>query len=485
MSTLAASISSLLVLGLAPGPNAEHAEHVAARPKPSDPGAFVRAPRDPSAATYTSWVYGYYAFWAGTVGEIRWDRVSHVALFDVELKSTGAFDNEYLITDVIDEALALAEPYGARVHISAICFDDVTMSAVLPDPIKRGIGIDQLVALVADTGAHGVSIDYEGMDAVNILDLVTFVEELKAALPPGQDEVTVATPAIDWSSAYHYPKLAAAADALFIMGYGYHWSGGNPGPVAPLHGGDPWSKYSLEWTLDDYLATGAPADKLVMGLPLYGHNWPTVDTSVPGESTGKSKSITYADAVVEAETYGRKWDAVTHTPYYFPAGDAQVWYDDAASLEDKITWSIGQGMLGVGFWALNYEGGDPVFWDMVAEHTQSADEPTTTGGDTTGGTDGSGGAGTDGSGGTGTGGSAGSGTDGTSGGSGSGGSASGGSGGAGTESGTSDAGTSDASATGGGGEEDEGCGCSAAPRPAGWLGLGLFGLAFARRRARR
>lgn len=481
MISFATVVSLPLVLASPPGP---HAEHLEVRPKPSDPGAFVRAPRDPSAATYSSWVYGYYAFWAGTVGEIRWDRVSHVALFDVELNSTGAFDNEYLITDVIDEALALAEPYGARVHISAICFDDVTMAAVLPDPIKRGIGIDQLVALVTDTGAHGVSIDYEGMDAVNILDLVTFVEELKAALPPGQDEVTVATPAIDWSSAYHYPKLAAAADALFIMGYGYHWSGGDPGPVAPLHGGDPWSKYSLEWTLGDYLATGAPANKLVMGLPLYGHTWPTVDNTVPGESTGKSKSITYANAVVEAETYGRKWDAVTHTPYYFPAGDAQVWYDDAVSLEDKIAWSIGQGMLGVGFWALNYEGGDPVFWDMVAEHTQSADEPTTTGGDATGGTDGTG-SGTDGTGTDGTGGTSGAGTGGTSDGSGeSAGSASAGSAGAGGGSGTSE-GSSDGTATGGGEDEDEGCGCSTGPRPAGWLALALFGLPLVRRRARR
>ena len=145
-----------------------------------------------SPASLKNWVYGYYASWAGTVADIRWDRVSHVALFDVELTETGELANTYLVTDVLEEALALAEPYGVRVHIAVICFDDVVMAAVLSDPIKRGLAIDQLQELVDDYGAHGVSVDFEGMNAANIDDLVAFVEELQAAVP----EVTGAAPAL-------------------------------------------------------------------------------------------------------------------------------------------------------------------------------------------------------------------------------------------------------------------------------------------------
>jgi len=249
------------------------------------------------------------------------------------------------------------------------------MAAALGDPLRRALAVEQLREIVADYGAHGVAVDFEGMDAANKYDLVSFVQELKAVVP----EVTVATPAVDWSKAYHYPMLAAASDALFIMGYDYHWSGGGPGPVAPLRGGAPWSKWSLEWTLADYLATGVDPQKLIMGLPLYGRRWPTTDNSVPGESTGKATSMVYTAAVAESGLYERHWDEVSHTPYYFPDGQSQVWYDDTQSLSDKIGWSVGEGMLGVGFWALNYEGGDPAFWDMVAMHTQAPEEPETGG----------------------------------------------------------------------------------------------------------
>ena len=451
-----------------------HAEHAGG--PPTVPGrAQLQAAGGPvSPASLKNWVYGYYASWAGTVADIRWDRVSHVALFDVELTETGELANTYLVTDVLEEALALAEPYGVRVHIAVICFDDVVMAAVLSDPIKRGLAIDQLQELVDDYGAHGVSVDFEGMDAANIDDLVAFVEELQAAVP----EVTVATPAVDWSQAYHYPKLAAAADALFIMGYDYHWSGGSPGPVSPLYGGAPWSQWSLEWTLDDYLATGVDPKKLVMGLPLYGRRWPTTDNSVPGESAGKATSMVYTATAAEVGLYERHWDEITHTPYYFPDGQSQVWYDDVQSLGDKIGWSVDQGMLGVGFWALNYEGGDPAFWDMVAEHTQVPDPPET-GGDSSGSSgDGSSGDGS-GSGGSSGGGSSGGGE--TGGGSSVGpGGTGGGSGDAASSSGADDASTG-ARQDGG----DDGCGCAqggGAGATIGWAALGLAGLVRRRRR---
>ena len=193
------------------------------------------------------------------------------------------------------------------------------------------------------------------MSSTHKSQLVSLVEELKERV----DEVTVATPAIDWLGAYDYDALANASDGLFIMGYGYHWSGGDPGPLAPLYGGSPWSDYSLDWSVDDYLYYGAPADKIILGLPLYGRDWPTTSNSVPGSATGTGSSIVISSAISEAATYGRLYDTVTDTPYYFPDSVSQVWYDDNTSVREKISYAVDQNLLGVGFWALQYEGGDP------------------------------------------------------------------------------------------------------------------------------
>ena len=334
------------------------------------------ANRLPAGPPPEKWVYGYWAYWAGDLEDIDWSRVSHVAIFNVDLEADGTLDDEHHWTDNAATAMALAEPYGTKVHLTLTCFDDDVMESVLPSPSKRAVTVERLGELVDAYGAHGVSVDCEGMPVSLKADLVSFVQELSERV----DEVTVATPAIDWSGAYDYDELAYASDGLFIMGYGYHWSGGDPGPVAPLHGGDPWSKYSLEWTVEDYTQNGAPKDRIILGLPLYGRTWPTTDNSVPGTATADGSAIVMKSAVAECDTYGRLYDTVTDTPYYFKTSSSQTWYDDTESLDAKIGWAVDEELLGVGFWALNYEGGDPAFWDMVSRHT--AGEAVDTGGPT-------------------------------------------------------------------------------------------------------
>jgi MYXO-CTERM domain-containing protein len=375
MAIGAVAVSSLLWMGpgvdaLSVSSDSVHASHRAARPRAGH--RFVRELDPPSEAVeFTTWVYGYYASWAGEVGDLPWDRLTHVAIFDVELTSTGELTRTSNWTSRAAEAVALAEPYGVKVHLAVTCFSASVMAQVLDDPNKRVAAADALAQLVDDYGGHGVSVDFEGMDAAQRDGLIAFVGEVKQRV----DEVTVATPAVDWNGAYDYDALVAASDGLFIMGYDYHWRTGDPGPVAPLVGGTPWGQYSLEWSLTDYETWGAPPEDVILGLPLYGYSWPSTSTNVPGAATGQADSVLYADAAAEVDGYGRQFDDITTTPYYFPSSSRQNWYDDLESLDAKIGWAVEQGVRGIGFWAVNYEGGDPAFWDMVALHTQAEVPP--------------------------------------------------------------------------------------------------------------
>lgn len=358
-------MSPLLVLAAAAAPGV----HGAHRHHPPAVAPRVAAPLPPAESAPSVWVYGYYAYWAGEPEDIPWDRLTHVAVFSVDLESDGTVSGTWVWDEYGPRAVALAAPAGVRVHLTLTCFDDGVMAAVLPSESRRATAVDALGTLVDEQGADGVSVDCEGLDAEYKADFVSFVRELKARVP----EVTVAMPSVDWNGAYDYDELALASDGLFIMGYGYHWSGGNPGPVAPLHGGDPWSDYSLAWTVDDYRTWGATDDKLVVGLPLYGYDWPSTSTDVPGTATGDGDAVTMVGAVAQAEETGRTYDTVTDTPYTFPDSASQLWYDDTDSLRVKIRWAVDEGLLGIGFWALNYEGGDAEFWDMVAEETTRED----------------------------------------------------------------------------------------------------------------
>ncbi len=337
-------------------------------------GAPASPPPPPAPPTQRATVYGYHPYWGPDPTTLDFQRLTHLAIFAVEMESSGQLSGTDNWTQVAPAVIPLAHAAGVRVHLTLISFDDAQHAAILPHADKRAQVIQQLVELVTDHGGDGVNIDIEGMASTHRDDLVAFTQELKAALPPGQDDVVHATPAIDWSGAYDYDALCAASDGLFIMGYGYHWSGGDPGPVAPLFGGSPWSAYSLQWSVDDYLSWGAWPDCLIMGLPTYGRDWPVSGDPavVPGDASADGDAVVMSAAVDIAAAEGRLWDTVTHTPYVIRSG-SQLWYDDTDSLADKIGWSLDQGLQGVGFWALGYEGDDPDFWQMVEDQAAGAD----------------------------------------------------------------------------------------------------------------
>jgi spore germination protein YaaH len=318
-------------------------------------------------------VYGYWPFWGAELSSVPIAELTHLAIFSVELQADGTLGETQRWHQYAPEAMALAAPYGVHVHLCLTSFSDAVMAAVLPSPAKRAIAVSQLADLVAAYAAQGVNLDFEGLDYDLKADFVSFVSETSAAV----DEVYLAMPAVDWTGAYDFDQLAFASDGLFIMGYGYHWSGGDPGPIAPLYGGSPWGVYCLDWTVADYRTWGAPEQSLVLGLPLYGRDWPTTGSQVPGQATGSGSAVLYRDAVPQGEGYGRHWEELTHTPYAFPTEYRQLWYDDAVSLDDKSAYAVAEQLQGFGFWALTYAGADSALWSVVdaASHFDVVVEP--------------------------------------------------------------------------------------------------------------
>ena len=315
-------------------------------------------------------VYGYLPYWSTSPSNLSFDGLSHVAYFSVGLNSDGSLSETSRWTNIASTLVSRAHAQGVKVHLCLTSFSDSVNNVVLPSASKRATAVANLASLINQYGADGVNIDIEGMDGARRNDLISFILELKAQIP----EIVIATPAIDWNSAYDYATLSQHA-SLFIMGYDYHWSGGDPGPVDPLFGGSPWGRYSLEWTVNDYIDKGADANAIIVGLPLYGRKWNTTNSNIPGTSTGSSSSMVMKDAVVVAATDGSSFDSVTHTPYVlYPT--QQLWYQDIDSVRERVSWSIDQGVQGVGFWALGYENGVHGFWEMMADETYwSVSEP--------------------------------------------------------------------------------------------------------------
>ena len=344
------------------------------RSVPHRPWRYEPGPRKPRAMEQEHFVFGYLPYWELNYDNFQWDLLTHLGYFAVELKGTGALGDSHKFLDASTSALiAEAHAHGVAVILTATLFDNTQIGTLVNDPALRKKAIDGLVGMVVAQGADGVNIDFEFVPSSGKAGFVTFLSELsaavKSAIPGGH--VSIAGPSVDWSGSYDYDQIALACDAIFIMAYGYHWKGSDPGPLCPITKGSIWGKYTLAWTIDDYVANGGEGirAKLVAGLPLYGYDWASTGTNVPGTKLANGTVVFYDDGLVAGSNAGWKWDPESQSSYYVydQGGAHQVWLDTAQSLAARFDFAVEQGLGGVGFWALGYDGGDMEVWDELEQ----------------------------------------------------------------------------------------------------------------------
>jgi chitinase len=165
-------------------------------------------------------------------------------------------------------------------------------------------------------------------------------------------------------------KLAATLDWINLMSYDYYGAWDKPtGHNAPLfrstYDNGP-AGFDVDASVRAYLATGMSADKLVLGLPLYGRGWSGVSaggsatglySNGTGASTGTWEAgvIDYDDIVANyLPRMTRYWDPASKVPYLWdPAAKVFISYDDAESLRIKARYLKELGLGGVMVWELS------------------------------------------------------------------------------------------------------------------------------------
>ena len=253
-------------------------------------------------------VLGFLPYWLLDASSLQWMQyqlVTTIAYFGVAARSDGTLAtssggtatsgwsgwNSSAMTGVINAAHAR----GVRVvlTVTMMAWDGGAGAGDAARPAQRRAPplADAIVAAVRDRAADGVNLDFEPVATPQRDQYTSFVRQLKAALVAAGvgSYLTVDTTggAATWASGYDLGGLTAsgAADALFVMGYDYSWSGSaRAGAVAPMD-----SPYILDVneSVDDYLAL-APAAKIIWGVPYYGRTWQT--------TTGDPNSPTRAGA---------------------------------------------------------------------------------------------------------------------------------------------------------------------------------------------
>lgn len=190
--------------------------------------------------------------------------------------------------------------------------------------------------------------------------------------------LTFAAPA----SYEHYNNLELSEihkylDWLNLMTYDFHgpWGEKFTNHLAPVNQpkeGDP--KFFLDQAVTDYLKAGIPADKLVLGMPLYGRSFAGTKSNThglystytgPGGGTVEKGLYSWPDIKNNLlSKYQNFWDEHTQVPYlYNPKTHEFISYDNEKSLGIKADYAKKHKLGGAMVWQLE---NDQAIWDALA-----------------------------------------------------------------------------------------------------------------------
>jgi chitinase len=162
--------------------------------------------------------------------------------------------------------------------------------------------------------------------------------------------------------------IAATVDWINLMSYDFHGTWETATNLnAPLFrpSNDPADAgLNVDAAVQNYLSTGVPPEKMVLGVPFYGKGWSGVSDVDHGLYQPASGA---APGTWEAGSYdfndirenhlskeNRHWNSEGYVPWlYDPASKIFISYDDAQSLQAKAGYARDMGMAGVMIWELS------------------------------------------------------------------------------------------------------------------------------------
>lgn len=230
-------------------------------------------------------------------------------------------------------------------------FNNNLISSVVHNESYKENLIHQLLYLLRTKGYAGVDVDFEFILAEDRDSFTAFVQDLADSLHPYGFTVSVAlapkTSADQPGLLYEgkdYAALGAAADYVLLMTYEWGYKYGPNMAVAPLN---------MVRRVVDYAVTEIPPEKIHLGIPNYGYDWP-----LPFEQ-GKTAAVTIGNVEAvqiaiqnNAEIY---FDNTAQSPYFNYTKDSvfhEVWFEDVRSIQSKFNLIKEYGLGGAGYWQI-------------------------------------------------------------------------------------------------------------------------------------
>jgi spore germination protein YaaH len=303
--------------------------------------------------------------------------VAHIDRITVLGPQVYTVDSLGLVYGSLDRrVLQLAKARGVKVMPLVVNegFNQPALRRLLADTAARARAITSLVELCRRNGYWGIQFDIENINIQDRERFTAWFSDAAKALHSAGFTVSAAivhqTDDLAGPTGYHrfladswrtfdLAALGKVADFLSVMSYDQHTRRTPPGPVAGL----PWVR-----AVADHFLRYVPAEKLSLGIPLYGDYWSVRPDPTPERvrTTASSVSWSWGSGLAERNGATVKWDDVQQVPYAsFEVGGTFEWVflENARSFSAKLALMREKKLRGFSAWVLGPE--DSEIWKAL------------------------------------------------------------------------------------------------------------------------
>lgn len=354
-------------------------------------------------------VFGFAPYWNfGKLDSVDFSVLTTFSYFGIPVNADGSFDKENsgyttFFSKNATNIFQKAHSFGTRVVVTLTQMDNSDIESFLDSPDAQKNMIGNAVSLVAKRGVDGINVDFEYVgdpgDSYRqkfsefILNLTTAMHRQVAS---SKVTVSVYASSVKEPKLYNIGSLAKETDGIFMMAYDFATSTATATmPTAPLYGhkqGKYW--YDVSTAVADFLSV-MPANKLILGLPWYGYNYPVYKPGIESQTQQgyytyywykwrkyyqyiappPSQAQTYSDAKEnikpdQVTSYTTGWDSLGKVNWIAYQQDGvwrEIFLEDEKSLSIKYDFAKQENLAGVGIWALGFEKGYPQMWSLLSQ----------------------------------------------------------------------------------------------------------------------
>lgn len=266
------------------------------------------------------------------------------------------------------ELTAQAHKAGVKVLLSLGGWGwDEQFLAIVSDPKAEARYVEAVLKMVEQYDYDGIDLDWEYPDSdaeVPGFERLsrTFRKRLDAlGVAKGKPMLLTMAASSNYEAIDHLDSkfLVQNMDWINVMTYDYAgpWSAraGHNSPLFASSKEGPNGRSSDRTILYLLEKRKVPADRIALGLALYGRGFSVAQPYAPLPKGSQAFELGAKEVGKRlAEGWKRVWDDETQVPWLIsPDGTKVVGYDDEESLKLKVEWAASKGLRGVFFWQID------------------------------------------------------------------------------------------------------------------------------------